>query len=114
MEISIILDGKVIKTKKHIQNLPASQILEDEDGELYIILELWGMYQNWLLVKANNDLIDKWKMLPVKDQGEFFGSVNEKWLLLFKDGDEFRSIEKIPLNIIDYLNSHRLYPISMN
>lgn len=64
--------AKSSKPKKHIQNLPASQILEDEDGELYIILELWGMYQNWLLVKANNDLIDKWKMLPVKDQGEFF------------------------------------------
>lgn len=114
MEISFMLDGKVIKTKKHIQNLPVSQILEDEDGELYIILELWGMCQNWLLVKANNDLIDKWKMLPVKEQGEFFNSVNEKWLLLSKEGGKFRSIEKIPLNIIDYLNSRRLYPISVN
>ena len=114
MEISIVLDDKVIKTKKHIQNLPASQILESDDGELYIILELWGMYQNWLLVKANNDLIDKWKILPVKEQGGFFDGVNEKWLLLFKEGSTFQRIEKIPLNIIDYLNNHRLYPINVN
>lgn len=114
MEISLVLDDKVIKTKKHIQNLPVSQILESEDGELYIILELWGMYQNWLLVKANNDLIDKWKILPVKEQGDFFDSVNEKWLLIFKDGGKFQRIEKTPLNIIDYLNSHRLYPINVN
>lgn len=114
MEISFILNGKILKTKKHIQNLPVSQILESEDGELYIILELWGMCQNWLLVKANNDLIGKWKMLPVKEQGDFFDSVNEKWLLLFKEGGKFQHIEKIPLNIIDYLNNRRLYPIGMN
>ena len=112
MEISFVLDDKVIKTKKHIQSLPVSQILESEDGELYIILELWGMHQNWLLVKANNDLIDKWKILPVKKQGDFFDSVSEKWLLFLKEGDKFQRIEKMPLNIVDYLNSRRLYPIN--
>lgn len=56
------------------------QIVENENEEIFILVELWGMYQNFILVRADDDVIKKWHELEVDKQGEFFNQL-EKWEL---------------------------------
>lgn len=107
MEITLLLENQELRTKQHIQDLPVSQILESETGDLFILIELWGMHENWLLLKADENLISEWKQTPVSNQGAFFDKMPDKWELHAHKDKGFQKVDTLSDHTKSYVNRRK-------